>query len=268
MAEETRRDLSNSIYKLIGYDRETRKVRIGLLAEKTHPYIKEKMAHMLGHIGFSTQDAKDIVEKTWLDTPEDFKVKLMADMRSLFGRLKAKNIKVAICTADSREGTEMFVQRMHLEPLVDMLVCGDDPGCKPKPDPHNALFICDQLGVDPMNAVMVGDTPADTIMGQAANLGLTIGVESGIGFKKDLTHADIIVKSVNDVVDMVTPHFDAGSGQYIYKEFYTINVTTRGIYKIANRGSFLKPKNNVQQYPPKKPTKRTENFPDTPLGLT
>ena len=87
---------------------------------------------------------------------------------------------------------------------------------KSKPDPHNAEYICAQLGVKPSEAIMVrprplllkcqcnanadgnnvqvGDTPADTIMGQAANLGLTIGVLTGVGAHRDLVDADIIVQ--------------------------------------------------------------------------
>ena len=42
----------------------------------------------------------------------------------------------------------------------------------------------------------VGDTPADTIMGQAANLGLTIGVLTGVGAHRDLVDADIIVQVI------------------------------------------------------------------------
>ena len=33
-------------------------------------------------------------------------------------------------------------------------------------DPHNALHICKTLGVEPSKTIMVGDTPADTLMGQ------------------------------------------------------------------------------------------------------
>ena len=36
-------------------------------------------------------------------------------------------------------------------------------------------YICEHLNILPSEAIMVGDTPADMIMGQAANLGLTIG---------------------------------------------------------------------------------------------
>ena len=61
-----------------------------------------------------------------------------------------------------------------------MVLCGDDKDSISKPNPHNALFICDKLGVSPEQTIMVGDTPADTIMGQTASLGLTVGVLSGI----------------------------------------------------------------------------------------
>ena len=72
-----------------------------------------------------------------------------------------------------------FLEREKLLSLVDLVVCGDDPFSQPKPSPHNAHYICDKLGVRPSDTIMVGDTPADTLMGQQANLGLTVGVLSG-----------------------------------------------------------------------------------------
>ena len=47
---------------------------------------------------------------------------------------------------------------------------------------------------------MVGDTPADTLMGQQAALGLTVGVLTGVGGLGDLQAADVIVKDVNECV--------------------------------------------------------------------
>ena len=105
--------------------------------------------------------------------------------------------------------------------MVDLVLCGDDKDSISKPNPHNALFICEQLGVCPSKTIMVmvtkichcqvtsvlqvGDTPADTIMGQAANLGLTVGVLTGVGDNKDLSDADLIVPEVGDVIDLITP---------------------------------------------------------------
>ena len=42
-------------------------------------------------------------------------------------------------------------------------------------------------------------------MGQAANLGLTVGVLTGVGDNQDLSDADLIVPEVGDVIDLVTP---------------------------------------------------------------
>jgi len=79
----------------------------------------------------------------------------------------------------------------------------------------------------------MGDTPADTIMGQSANLGLTIGVLTGVGSEKDLTHADLIVDDVTQVVDLITPR------EQTQREYHSVQVTSRGLYKIAQRSSFL-----------------------------
>ena len=99
-----------------------------------------------------------------------------------------EGVKIAICTSDSREGTHEFLTKLSLDPLVDMVLCGDDKDSISKPNPHNALFICDKLGVSPEQTIMVGDTPANTIMGQTASLGLTVGVLSGIDTYKLFLH--------------------------------------------------------------------------------
>ena len=97
------------------------------------------------------------------------------------------------------------MEKMKLTPYVDMIMCGDDPSGKPKPNPHNALHICKELNVSPTDTIMVGDTPADTLMGQQAALGLTVGVLTGVGGMGDLQAADVIVKDVHECVDMILP---------------------------------------------------------------
>lgn len=229
MTSETKQDMDDNVYKLMGYDKKAKKVRMGMLAEKTHPYIKEKVVEMLETQGFSNWEAKNVVTKTWRDTPNDMQIKMTGNLRTLFQRLKDRKIKIAICTSDSREGTEEFLERLHLTDLVDIVVCGDDPQSKSKPDPHNARYICKELNINLSEAIMVGDTPADTIMGQSANLGLTIGVLTGVGTEADLVHADLIVDDVTQVVELITP-----SGEKA-REWHSVQVTARGLFKIAER---------------------------------
>jgi len=234
--DETSKDLDDSLYSLLGYDYQKKKVRLGMLAEKTHPYIQQQLKELLLREGFSSWEAKNVVEKTWKDTPENMQIKSTGNLRSLFSRLKEKHIKIAICTSDSREGTVEFLERLNLTDLVDMVVCGDDKESRSKPDPHNARYICETLNANLSEAIMVGDTPADTLMGQSANLGLTIGVLTGVGTEADLTHADLIVDNITQVVDLITPTAESSRG------WHSVQVTSRGLFKIAERSSFLNKK--------------------------
>jgi len=162
-----------------------------------------------------------------------FKIKTTGDLKILFQRLRENDIKIAICTSDSREGTEQFLEREDLIQSIDMILCGDDVKSISKPNPHNARYICETLDVCLSKAIMVGDTPADTKMGQAANLGLTIGVLTGIGTQADLIHADIIVEDVTKVVDLITPVMNEN------KQWHSVQVTTQGLMKIAEKRSFI-----------------------------
>ena len=92
---------------------------------------------------------------------------------------------------------------MKLDSYLDMMVCGDDPESKPKPDPHNLLNICKNMKVPLSEAIMVGDTPADTVMGKKAQIGLTVGVLTGVGATTDLNDADVIVEDVKECVDII-----------------------------------------------------------------
>ena len=47
MTQVTGMDLSGSLYDVLGYDHSENRVRIGSLAENTHPQIREKLQGML-----------------------------------------------------------------------------------------------------------------------------------------------------------------------------------------------------------------------------
>ena len=158
---------------------------------------------MLVAQGFRKDQAEDILLKSWKDNPEVMNFKTTADLPDIFSRLQKKSIKIAVCTSDSREGTEDLLKSENVEHLVDMVMCGDDVENVAKPAPDNILNICKLLKVKPEQAFMIGDTPADTIMGRAANTGLTIGVLTGVGVTNDLLDADFVVDNVTAVVDLI-----------------------------------------------------------------
>ena len=70
-----------------------------------------------------------------------------------------------------------------------------------KPSPDAFLHVCEQLGVSPARALMVGDTVADLTMAGLAGVGVRLAVLSGVGGRAELaTHADLIIASIDDIV--------------------------------------------------------------------
>jgi choline dehydrogenase len=143
-------------------------------------------------------------------------LKSIGDVVQLFKTLKDNGVKIAICTADSRENTLDTLERIGILDDVDMVVCGDDKGTKPKPSPHNAELICKSLNIDISDAVMVGDTKADIGMGKSAQLGASVGVLSGVATSRELNNfADYVIPTVKDILPIILPEHtsnDSSSG--------------------------------------------------------
>ena len=90
MQLQTGRDLSASLFDVLGYCSNTERVRIGSLAENTHPQIKEEIHDMLtsGDLGFSEDEAHSVIEQSWSDTPENMRIKTTGDLQQIFSDLK------------------------------------------------------------------------------------------------------------------------------------------------------------------------------------
>jgi phosphoglycolate phosphatase len=73
-----------------------------------------------------------------------------------------------------------------------------------KPNPAPVLWAVDQMGAAPARCLMVGDTTADILAGNAAGL-QTVGVLCGFGERSELEEAgaDIILNSTADLADLL-----------------------------------------------------------------
>ena len=91
--------------------------------------------------------------------------------------LRARGLKLGCVTNKPREFTVPLLERMRLAPMFDAVVAGDDVKEK-KPHPALLLAACEQLGVAPTDAMMIGDSINDALAARAAGCPVVL-VETG-----------------------------------------------------------------------------------------
>lgn len=192
--------LADDLNSLYGFNVERQKFEVGLLAEGTMDQCRDgavdKITEMIGR-----ERAEELVRSCWsdCDTSSSQTLRFACDALPVLQALKVRGVKLAMCTADSRQGALGAVEKLGVAHFFDMIVAGGDEDSRPKPDPHNALKICRSLGVAPAETAMIGDTRADAQFGKNAGLGLVLGVLSGVGGGEDLRQADDIIDNVEQL---------------------------------------------------------------------
>jgi len=122
-------------------------------------------------------------------------------IQGLLDRLKRMGFLLALATIDERKDTEVILSHLGMDRFFDVILCGGEVN-QPKPHPETIFSICRQLGIDPKETVMVGDSVADMMAGKRAGVALTVGVlEGGVTPKEELEKvADLVVDSMRDLV--------------------------------------------------------------------
>jgi phosphoglycolate phosphatase-like HAD superfamily hydrolase len=123
----------------------------------------------------------------------------LADVAGLFGQLRGAGVQVAVVTADHRTETELTLNSLGVNRLVNQIICGDD-GLLPKPAPDMLLTACYRSAVTPARTAAVGDTLGDMLMAERAGAGLRVAVLSGVGDSALLErHANVVLDSIADI---------------------------------------------------------------------
>ena len=196
-----RRPVSPDIYATIGFDPTTGRVAPGgLLATGTMAGIEETVARVLRRWCPSIAAARRATAAAWfVPDPAELAVPL-GDLPSIFRRLRADGRRIAVITTDDRAPTDATLRALGVREWVEAIVCGDD-GFGVKPAPDAVIAVCHAFRTEPSRVAVVGDTPADMAMAREAGVALTIGVRTGIGSEADLATADVVVDSVDALLD-------------------------------------------------------------------
>jgi phosphoglycolate phosphatase len=154
--------------------------------------------------GYFWDEAKQWVVQAFdeADADGDWREKVVPikGIQTFLFRLREHGLRTALATNDERKDTEAILNHLGMEGLFDTILCAGEVN-PPKPHPETIFSICRQLGVDPKESVMVGDSVADMMAGKRAGVALTVGIlEGGVTPREELEKvADLVVNSVQDL---------------------------------------------------------------------
>jgi phosphoglycolate phosphatase len=193
------RPLRAPLFAMLGYDPVARRAHAGggLIATPMSRLRDMTLALLVGE-GLTADVATAALDSAWHSPDPVTLAHPLADLVELFEAVRASGRRSAVVTSDDRAPTDRTLAALGLTELIDATVCADD-GIPTKPAPDAVLHVCATLGVDPARTAVIGDSPADLAMGRDANVGLVIGVRTGVGSAADLAAADLTLDSVAEL---------------------------------------------------------------------
>lgn len=192
------------LFDAMGYDWIRRSIRSkGALCCTPMGELYKLAVRVLVNEGMAHDKADAVIQQCWSMPDPVTTSRPLADIGALFRTIKHMGMKIAVCTTDDRQPTVDTLKHLQLDHMVDALACGDD-GLPAKPAAEQIWTICQSLGVQPHNTIMVGDTSTDMLLGRNAGCGLSIGVLGGASSLEDLAQdADILVPSIDKVTKVL-----------------------------------------------------------------
>ena len=143
-------------------------------------------------------------ERIWklLDNYEDEGVRMCGFMPGTLETLewvKEQGIKMAVCTSNSGDVAKQILEKLEVSQFFQSVI-GRTPGLLMKPHPDQVIACFKEIGVDPRDGVMVGDSHNDVLAGKTAGT-RTIAVPVYFTNKSAMEAAkpDATVKSMKEL---------------------------------------------------------------------
>ena len=192
--------LRERLYPLLGVDRTTGLVHAhGLLAATPMSRIRDVVEADVAEAGANPDEAAAAVASAWHAPDPVALAHPVTDLPGLLDRLRTRVHTFAVATSDDRDPTERTLAALGISDRFASLVCADD-GIRTKPAPDPVLQLCRTLGVAPGRTAVVGDSPADLLMGRAAGAARSIAVLTGVGDRASLEpYADAVIESIAEL---------------------------------------------------------------------
>ena len=143
----------------------------------------------------------DIYKNLYFDFIDDSK--LFDNVENVLVELKNRNIKTGLLTTKGQEQAEKISKHFNISKHLDIIE-GRKKGIAIKPAPDQLLKICNEVNVNPENALMVGDTELDILCGKNAKA-KTCAVSFGYRDVKDLQKhkPDYLIDDLKEILEII-----------------------------------------------------------------
>lgn len=128
---------------------------------------------------------------------------LFPGARECLKQLLAYGLLLGLCTNKPQRSTEPLLDALKIDHFFPAVFGGDLLGGICKPDPRHVLAVLGRLGIDPSEAVMVGDSPNDVDAGQGAGMpvfavtyGYSLGPVEALG-------ADYLINNLTELPALI-----------------------------------------------------------------
>jgi len=117
-------------------------------------------------------------------------------------QLKKDNYSIAAVTTRARNTAEDTLDESGILPFLDYFVAIDDVA-NPKPHAEPVMKAVNYFGIDPAEAMMVGDSDVDVMAGKNAGV-LTVGVSYGFHGESIVeADPDFVIDDISEIVEIL-----------------------------------------------------------------
>lgn len=96
--------------------------------------------------------------------------RLFPGVREGLEQLRELGIRTALATNKPAALTERLLEGLRIDEFFEIRRSSDSPGCAMKPRPDTLLTVLDAAGLEPVDALYVGDDPVDAAASSAAGV--------------------------------------------------------------------------------------------------
>lgn len=138
------------------------------------------------------------------DVNAEIGVPMFPHVADTLRHLHSQGLALTIATSRGYKSAADFIRGFRLDDIIQFIIAAEDVR-HAKPDPEPVLKTLKHYNMKPEDAVVVGDTHFDILMGRNAGC-TTVGVTYGNGSRESLTDAgaDAVIDNFADITSLIT----------------------------------------------------------------